>query len=87
MKAYEYTVTMTTIDEIRIRVAESDAGTGPPVLYCDSGGECYFDKGQGAYTGAVIETLNEYGERGWSLVQVVLRERDMIGFWRREKDT
>ena len=34
---------------------------------------------------AIVEILNAQGEQGWVLVQVALRERDMICFWRRKR--
>jgi hypothetical protein len=34
---------------------------------------------------AIVEILNAQGEQGWILVQVVMREQDMICFWRRER--
>lgn len=86
MSEYEYTITVTSVDDILSRSEELSKASGPRVLYCDSDGECFFDRGQEPYVGAIIETLNGYGEQGWSLVQVVLRQQDMIGFWKRRKE-
>jgi hypothetical protein len=34
----------------------------------------------------MVEILNAQGEQGWILVQVALREQDMICFWRRKRE-
>jgi hypothetical protein len=43
------------------------------------------DEAPNPYLTAIVEILNAQGEQGWILVQVALREQDMICFWRRER--
>ena len=85
MEKYEYTITVHKADEILDTLSDLPVGVEPPVLYCDSRGICFFDEAPNPYVTAIVEILNEQGEQGWILVQVVLREQDMICFWRRER--
>jgi hypothetical protein len=85
MEKYEYSITTYTADEILPTISDLSAETEPPVVYCDSEGACFFDDAPNPYTAAIIEILNAQGEQGWILVQVALREQDMICFWRRER--
>jgi hypothetical protein len=85
MAKYEYTITVHTADEILATIPDLAAEVEPPVLYCDSEGECFFDEAPNPYVAAIVETLNAQGEQGWILVQVVPRAQDMICFWRRER--
>ena len=85
MKKYEYTITTHTSDEILATISDLSADVEPPVVYCDAEGACFFDEAPNPYTAAIVEILNGQGEQGWILVQVALREQDMICFWRRER--
>jgi len=85
MKKYEYAITTHKAEDILARVSERMAEAEPPVVYCDAEGVCFFDDAPNPYTAAIIEILNTQGEQGWILVQVALREQDMICFWRRER--
>ncbi|MDY7041457.1 MAG: hypothetical protein SVX38_11395 [Chloroflexota bacterium] len=85
MPKYEYAITTYTADEILNAVPERPAGDEPPVLYCDSQGACLFDDAPNPYLATIVDLLNEQGKKGWVLVQTVLREQDMICFWRRER--
>jgi hypothetical protein len=85
MEKHEYTITVHTADEILATIPDLTAEVEPPVLYCDSQGVCFFDDAPNPYLTAMVEILNEKGEQGWILVQVALREQDMICFWRRER--
>ncbi len=80
MNMYEYNITTHRADEILAKLQET---AEPRKLYCDSDGVCFFDDAPNSYTAAIIEILNEHGERGWELTQVVLREQDVICFWKR----
>jgi hypothetical protein len=82
---YEYTITVHTADEILVTIPDLAADVEPPVLYCDSQGACFFDDAPNPYLAAIVGILNAQGEQGWALVQVALREQDMICFWRRER--
>jgi hypothetical protein len=55
-----------------------------PVVYCDAEGVCFFDEAPNPYVDSIVHILNEQGEQGWDLVQMVLREADFICIWRRE---
>ena len=85
MREYEYAVTVHRAGEILAAIPDLPAEVDPPVLYCDSQGECFFDDAPNPYLAAIVEILNAQGEQGWILVQVALREQDMICFWRRER--
>ena len=86
MEKYEYTITTHTADEILARISDLSAEAEPPVVYCDAQGTCFFDDAPNPYTAAIIDILNAQGEQGWILVQVALREQDMICFWRRKRE-
>ena len=85
MKKYEYAITIHKADEILATLSDLPVELEPPVLYCDAQGVCFFDDAPNPYTAAIVEILNAQGEQGWILVQVALREQDMICFWRRER--
>ena len=85
MKKYEYAITVHNADEILATIPDLMAGVEPPMVYCDSQGVCFFDEAPNPYTAAIVEILNAQGEQGWILVQVALREQDMICFWRRKR--
>ena len=82
---HEYAITVHGIDEILDGVPGLSIEVAPPMVYCDSQGECFFDATPNPYVGAIAEILNARGEQGWILVQIVPREQDMICFWRRER--
>ncbi|MGQ9600749.1 MAG: hypothetical protein ACUVWZ_15200 [Anaerolineae bacterium] len=85
MKKYEYAITTHTADEILAKIPNLPADE-TPVLYCDAQGTCFFDNAPNPYLESIVEILNVQGKQGWILVQVVLREQDMICFWRREQE-
>jgi hypothetical protein len=85
MEQYEYAITVHKADEILATIPDLMAGTEPPVVYCDAQGVCFFDDAPNPYTTAIVEILNAQGKQGWILVQVALREQDMICFWRRKR--
>ena len=85
MEKYEYAITIHKADEILATIPDLAADVEPPVLYCDSQGVCFFDDAPNPYLEAIVENLNAQGEQGWVLVQVALREQDMICFWRRKR--
>ncbi|MGD1995507.1 MAG: hypothetical protein PVH62_01920 [Anaerolineae bacterium] len=57
----------------------------PPTIYCDDEGACYFDAGPNPFTQAIEQLLDEVGEEGWELVQVLFRPQQMICFWKRPR--
>ena len=87
MKKHEYTITTYTAEEILATISDLSAEVEPPVVYCDAEGVCFFDDAPNPYTAAIVEILNAQGEQGWILVQVALREQDMICFWRRRRQS
>jgi hypothetical protein len=87
MEKTEYTITTHTAGEILARISDLSAEAELPVVYCDAQGACFFDDAPNPYTAAVIEILNAQGEQGWILIQVALREQDMICFWRRKRQS
>ena len=87
MKKYEYAITTHKAEDILAKVSDRVAEAEPPVVYCDTEGVCFFDDAPNPYTAAIVEILNAQGEQGWALVQVALREQDMICFWRRKRQS
>ena len=85
MKRYEHAITVHQAHEILDRIPERPADAAPPMVYCTSQGECFFDDAHNPYIQAMVEILNAQGKQGWILVQVVPREQDMICFWRRNQ--
>lgn len=64
--------------------AESDASSR--ILYCDSEGGCYFDEAPDPIEDTIKGILNERGQDGWELTQVIFREKEMLCFWRRQTE-
>ncbi|MBT9148753.1 MAG: hypothetical protein AAGB97_01760 [Dehalococcoidia bacterium] len=85
MKQYEYAITVHKAGEILARVPDLLAEETPPLVYCDYQGKCFFDDAPSPYMTAIVEILNAQGEQGWVLAQIVLRQQDMICFWRRNR--
>jgi hypothetical protein len=85
MEKYEYAITVHKAHEILATIPDLALEAEPPAVYCDSQGVCFFDEAPNPYTAAIVEILNAQGEQGWILVQVALREQDMICFWRRKR--
>jgi hypothetical protein len=85
MTRYEYAITVYEAEDILEAVSAPVAQGAPPMVYCDTEGECFFDEAPNPYLAAIVETFNTQGEAGWALVQVVPRQQDMICFWRRER--
>jgi hypothetical protein len=85
MEQHEYAITVHRADEILAGISDLSVEAEPPVVYCDAQGACFFDDAPNPYTAAIVEILNAQGEQGWILVQVALREQDMICFWRRKR--
>ncbi len=86
MDQWEYDITTHSADEIlAARGAPAEVEEKPRVFYCNSDGYCFFDQAPNPYVEAIVGVLNKRGREGWILVQVALRERDMICFWRRKR--
>jgi len=86
MSQWEYDITTHSTNEIlAARGAPAEVEEKPRVFYCNSDGYCFFDQAPNPYVEAIIGVLNKRGQEGWILVQVTLRERDMICFWRRKR--
>ncbi|NLG27763.1 MAG: hypothetical protein GX557_07605 [Chloroflexi bacterium] len=81
MEQWEYDISVHTLAQI-VSSAEADTAEGR-VLFCGAEGRCFFDDAPNPYMQAITEMLNERGLSGWILVQTVLRQKDMICFWRR----
>ena len=86
MERYEYAITVHKADEILATIPDLPADVERPVVYCDTEGVCFFDEAPNPYIAAIVEILNAQGEQGRILVQVALREQDMICFWRRKRE-
>lgn len=84
MKRWEHAITTHSADDILGEMAAPHPEGEPPILFCDGEGKCFFDSSPSPYVDAITHVLDTRGSQGWELVQVVLRTRDMICFWRRE---
>jgi len=80
MQQWEYDISVHTLREI---LAQAQIEDGGRVLFCGVEGQCFFDDTPNPYLHAITGILNERGREGWILAHTVLRERDMICFWRR----
>ena len=85
MNGYVHRITVVTTGQVLERLSDEEARGAPSMLFCDAEGLCYFDEAPNPYLAALVDILDEYGAEGWTLVQVVPRERDMICFWRRKR--
>lgn len=87
MARWEYDITAHSAgDVLRVReeLGHPADPHGPSVVYCDTGGQCFFDEAPNPYVEAIVHILNERGSEGWELVQMAFRENEFIGVWRRE---
>ncbi|MFO7917720.1 MAG: hypothetical protein R6V13_06555 [Anaerolineae bacterium] len=82
--SWEHAITVHTLDEI-IEAGENLKAGKEIVLFCDTGGKCFFDDAPNPYLKAITAVLDGQGAEGWILVDVTLREEDMICFWRRQR--
>jgi UDP:flavonoid glycosyltransferase YjiC (YdhE family) len=57
----------------------------PPSMFCDDEGVCYFSAGSNPLTQAIERLLDQVGDEGWELVQVLFRPGQMIGFWKQPR--
>ncbi|OGO04860.1 MAG: hypothetical protein A2Y73_08260 [Chloroflexi bacterium RBG_13_56_8] len=84
MDRWEHSITVHTVGELLSKVSPVEEER---VIYCDaSAGSCFFDEAPNPYLEAMVGTLDELGQEGWELVQGVLREEEMICFWRRMRE-
>jgi hypothetical protein len=81
MEQWEYDISVHTAGEVA--VGAKVAPDPERVLFCGVEGECFFDAAPNPYLKSITTLLNTRGREGWILVQTVLREQDMICFWRR----
>lgn len=84
-KAYVHRITVVTAGEVLARLSDEEAQEAPSMLFCDAEGVCYFDEAPNPYLAALVDILDEHGSEGWTLVQAVPRQQDLICFWRRER--
>jgi hypothetical protein len=53
------------------------------VLFCVEKGGCYFDEAPDPYLESIKDILNERGQSGWELVELIFRQREMLCVWRK----
>ena len=87
MEQFEHAIDVVTMREILSAEGSFKAEESPRVLFCGGEGTCFFDDAPNPYVAAIVKVLDRRGEEGWILAQVLLREDDMICFWRRPKGT
>jgi hypothetical protein len=81
MDNWHYKVTVHEPEDILENLSQAVEEV-PPTIYCDDEGACYFDRGPNPFTQAIELVLNEVGDEGWELVQIMFRPNQMIGFWK-----
>ena len=81
MDRFRYRVTVHTAADVLAKLPEPVEQV-PPTILCDDEGACYFDAGPNPFTRAIERVLDQVGEQGWELVQVVFRPDQMICFWK-----
>lgn len=64
----------------------SENAAASRVLFCDTEGGCYFDEAPDPVESTIRDILNERGQDGWELVQVIFREKEMLSIWRKQTD-
>jgi hypothetical protein len=52
--------------------------------FCSATGECALNEVPSDHLTALLDILNERGERGWELVQLAFGKEGVIAFWKRE---
>jgi len=82
MEQWEYDISVFSASQIAA-AAQATQNT-ERVLFCEAEGRCFFDDAPNPYLAAMTGVLNERGREGWILVQTILRQQDMICFWRRQ---
>ena len=84
MSTWRYKVTVHDPQDILDNLSQT-VEVVPPTMYCDDEGACFFDSGPNPFTRAIEHLLNEIGEEGWELVQVMFRPNQMIGLWKQAR--
>jgi len=84
MTDWRYRITVHATDDV-LRELSEPVEEAPRMMYCDDEGACYFDDGPNPLTQAIERLLNQVGEEGWELVQVMFRPEQMIGFWKQPR--
>jgi hypothetical protein len=82
MERWQYRITVYTAADIQAQLSQPVEHV-PPQIFCDDEGACYFDPGRDPLVEAMEHLLDDAGEEGWELVQVVFRPEQMICFWKR----
>ena len=74
MDRYEYDITRHTTEK------------APSVVYfCSETGDCRIKDVQPEHAAAITGILNEKGEQGWELVQLVFGKDGLVAIWKRLK--
>jgi hypothetical protein len=84
MTKWHYKITTHESDDV-VALIQEPVDDIPPMIYCSDQGACYFDEGPNPFTQAMEQLLDEIGEEGWELVQVLFRPMQMIAFWKKPK--
>ena len=84
MERWRYRITVHTAADV-LGLLPEPVEQIPPTIFCDDEGACYFDAGPNPLTRAIERQLDQVGEEGWELVQVVFRPGQMIGFWKQPR--
>ncbi len=82
-RKWRHRITVHTSDDI-LGITLKPVEQAPPMIFCDDEGACYFDSGPNPLTQAIEQLLNQIGEEGWELVQIVFRPDQIISFWKQE---
>jgi hypothetical protein len=84
MNHWRYRITVFTAADI-LDLLPEPVEEVPPMIFCDDEGTCYFDASPSPLTQAIERLLDQLGEEGWELVQVMFRPQQMICFWKQPR--
>ena len=84
MDRWRHRITIYTAEDVLERLTEP-VDEVPRMIFCDDEGTCYFDAGPNPFTRAIERLLDQVGEEGWELVQVMFRREQMICFWKQPR--
>jgi hypothetical protein len=79
---YEYTIEFFSLEQMP-PTGEVSGEAGNTVYACGETGECAIRDLRGEQLGYLQSSMNEMGNKGWELVQVLLNPKGAVSFWKR----
>ena len=80
MSSWKYDISVYGIEGLEDKFSEAT-----PVVACDPEGVCFFRESHRPDIGELISVLNERGEDGWELVEMVSSPSGLVCIWKRRK--